>query len=81
MLTSTSANILIYPNPSNGTIKIDLDMDAKVSISNAIGQSILNSYMPAGTHSIEFNDVNDGIYIVKVISGNTQTIKRLVISK
>jgi hypothetical protein len=41
----------------------------------------MNTSMLAGTHVIELNDVADGMYFVKVFSGNTQTIKRLVVSK
>ena len=80
-LTSPSADIFIYPNPSNSSFKIELASDAKVSISNAIGQLVMNTSILAGTHTILLNDVSEGIYFVKVISGNTQTIKRLVVSK
>jgi PKD repeat protein len=81
LLASPSADIFMYPNPSNGSFKIELTSVAKVSISNVIGQVIMNTSMLAGTHTIVLNDVTDGIYFVKVISGNTQTIKRLLVSK
>lgn len=81
MLTSASSNIFMYPNPSNGAFTIELASDAKVSISNALGQVVMSTSMIAGTHTIVLNDVTDGIYFVKVITGNTQTIKRLVVSK
>jgi hypothetical protein len=81
MLTSTSSNMFIYPNPSNGSFTIELASDANVSISNALGQVVMSTSMIAGTHTIVLSDVTDGIYFVKVITGNTQTIKRLVVSK
>jgi hypothetical protein len=71
----------LYPNPSNGSFTIELASDAIVSITNALGQVVMNTTMIAGTNHVALNDVTEGIYFVKVITGNTQTIKRLVVSK
>jgi trimeric autotransporter adhesin len=79
-LTNTTS-FSIYPNPNNGAFIIELGTNAKVIITNALSQEFMNTNLEVGSHNINLYDVANGIYFIKVISGNTQTTKRLVISK
>jgi Concanavalin A-like lectin/glucanases superfamily/Secretion system C-terminal sorting domain len=74
------ATLRLYPNPNNGLFTIELNTNSKVIITNALGQEFMNADFPSGNYNIALNEAN-GIYFIKVISGNTQTTKRLVINK
>jgi hypothetical protein len=66
-------------NQNNGAFKIEFANVSRVTISNTIVEVVLNSSMPEGTPMIVLNDIADGIYNIKVISGSTQILKRLEI--
>jgi hypothetical protein len=87
MLTSASANMFIYPNPTSGILNVEVETDVleatTIEITNALGQVVLapSPLERAGVRSFNISNFSNGIYFVKVITGNTQTIKRLVVSK
>ncbi len=72
--------VRLFPNPTQGAFTIQLNSDSKIIITNALGQEFLNKDFNEGLHNITLNEAT-GIYFVKIITGNIQTTKRLVISK
>jgi Secretion system C-terminal sorting domain len=78
--TIISNPISIYPNPNNGVFTIELSANAKVIITDALGREFMNTDFNTGNYNVTLNEAN-GVYFVKVIIGNTQTTKRLVINK
>ena len=79
-----------YPNPSNPVSKIDFQVpyDTKVSLKvyDLTGKEVsvlVNGYLPAGFHTVEFNGSNlaSGIYIYKLTADNFSDIKKLVLVK
>ncbi len=68
----------LYPNPSSGEFNLTLTADAKMSVSNAIGQDILNQALPEGKHMIDLKDQAAGVYFVKVVVGNSMQTLKLV---
>lgn len=76
----------VYPNPSNGTFRIQLNdyvgADVQVRIVNTIGQVVYSNIiavMDAVTvEEVQLN-VEPGTYLVQVLSGNEVTINPVVI--
>jgi Leucine-rich repeat (LRR) protein len=64
--TNLSANITIFPNPTEGSLKIKcVNCTIKnVRVFNAIGQSIIESKTPI----LDLSDLGAGMYIVRVTS-------------
>ncbi|KXK52923.1 MAG: peptidase S8/S53 subtilisin kexin sedolisin [Chlorobi bacterium OLB5] len=67
-----------YPNPFNPVTKISYDIpigsNVKITISDLLGREVfvlINEYMPAGTHSVNFNadNLSSGVYFYKLESG------------
>jgi len=54
--------------------------NSKVIITNTLGQEFMNADFTSGNYNLNLNEAN-GVYFVKVISGNTQATKRLIINK
>jgi hypothetical protein len=70
------ASIQIYPNPNNGLFTLELKSTAKINVTNALGQVVLNETFEAGKHSLDIQNQSKGIYFVKVTENNKQqTIK------
>lgn len=80
-------DILIYPNPNNGNFEIKLNSlfrgSIDVEIYNNIGQIIskLETEITESndTVNISLNNLNSGIYFVKVISGSTSKTRKIII--
>lgn len=76
----------IYPNPGNGLIHLSASNpgDAKIMVYDLLGNVIYNETAELSTSqakAIQLNDVSNGIYLVKVISGDKTFTQRIVISK
>lgn len=79
-----------YPNPFNPSTKIKLALpisaNVKLTVYNAIGQQvtqIVNNYMEAGYHSVDFNASNlpSGMYFYKIKAGNFESVKKMLLVK
>jgi sugar lactone lactonase YvrE len=77
-----SANVSVYPNPNNGSFVITTNENAKTIIVTDILGNELVSINPKGntTNNINLSAQPSGVYFIKVIAGNTQTVKRIIIS-
>jgi hypothetical protein len=71
-------NINVYPNPSNGIFHIELNTDSKVSITNTLGQTIVNENLHSGKHELDIYNQANGIYFVKVVQNNNQQIIKII---
>ncbi|MCP4521266.1 MAG: T9SS type A sorting domain-containing protein [Cytophagales bacterium] len=74
----------IYPNPSQGTSTIDLNIadnsEVQVTVFNAIGNEVANVF--EGTTSstnLEVSDLSQGIYFVQVIVNGEAYLEKLIV--
>jgi hypothetical protein len=75
---NNGANLSVYPNPSNGVYTIELDTDAKLVVTNAIGEVVLTKTGSAGTQNIDIQNQIGGVYFVNVIMSNKQQVIKLI---
>ncbi|HRH11644.1 MAG TPA: T9SS type A sorting domain-containing protein, partial [Bacteroidia bacterium] len=68
----------LYPNPNKGVFTIELPVQANVSVINVIGKEILNRNIEAGKNTINLTDFSTGVYFVKVKSGESQVIYKVI---
>lgn len=70
----------IYPNPAKEfvTIKLNKEVETKVSIYNSIGQLVLEKIVK-GTQNIDTSKLNKGIYIIQLENKEVKTSKKLII--
>jgi hypothetical protein len=71
-IASANAVINVYPNPNTGLFNIELSSDAKVVITNSLGQVIVTEEMSSGKHELDIHNQADGIYFIKVIENSKQ---------
>ena len=72
------ASINIYPNPNNGIVNVTLTsalaQNSTLEIYDAIGKLVVKQALTSELNTINISDLNNGMYMFKVIN-NTKTVK------
>jgi hypothetical protein len=82
-------DVEVYPNPVSTTAIISFEnltaAETSIEVTNLVGQVVINEFLGnvVGAQYIEINasDLNSGLYLVNIKSGNTVTTKRIVVAK
>ncbi|MBI4947447.1 MAG: T9SS type A sorting domain-containing protein, partial [Bacteroidetes bacterium] len=76
----SAKNISVYPNPSNGKFKIELELNSKaqILICNVLGETIYKAQAQQGKQEINISDFANGIYMLKVFNNEQQQYVRIV---
>lgn len=77
-----SNDFTIYPNPTNGQITIETQTHnaSTVEVVNVIGEVILRDDF-SNSKLLDLSDFQDGIYLIKVSSGDEVFVKKIVLRK
>ena len=79
--------VLVYPNPANDLISIQLksenvNLSTQVKITDLLGREIFNSlYSNADVLQIPISEISNGVYLVTIKNGNKQSTKKIVIRR
>lgn len=78
-------NITLYPNPSNGIVKIklhELTSDLTYQVYNVLGQSLV-AKTPIHNKTIDLSTFSDNIYFIRITETETNNtlVKKVVLSK
>ncbi|MEQ8243076.1 T9SS type A sorting domain-containing protein [Fulvivirga sp.] len=78
--SSFNEELSIYPNPSNGLVKIKIEPTGSDSyqILNSEGKIIQKGTL--NTNSINTSQLTSGVYIIKIINGKSIATERLIIN-
>ncbi len=69
----------IYPNPVNNILSIDSqEIITKVSIFNLLGQEVKTSNPETNNVSVDVNNLDSGVYIVKLVAGDKKSTKKFI---
>ena len=68
----TTGSMNVYPNPTNGQIKIELESPSTIELIDIQGNIILQKHYDAGIAMLDLNGIGNGIYFIK---GNGVTEK------
>jgi Poly(3-hydroxybutyrate) depolymerase len=69
----TTGSLNIYPNPTNGQIKIELDSPTTIEVIDIKGNTILHKQFEAGIANLDLQGADNGVYFVKA-NGLTEKI-------
>lgn len=73
---------IMYPNPVVNTFFISMQANGNLEIINVAGVSMRKTNLVSGINSIDVTNLNNGIYIIKIITENNETItKRAIVNK
>jgi len=84
-----SNNVLIYPNPSNGNLKISYQVNQKgkvdvsiLSMDGKVIKSVLSEQKEKGDYHLNLTEnLESGSYFVKISSHNNLIVKKIIILK
>ncbi len=76
----SSANMMLYPNPTNGVLTIKSDLiNGTIEFVNALGQTVVSENITRETQTINISSLTNGIYFVKLIeNGKVVDVKKVV---
>jgi formylmethanofuran dehydrogenase subunit D len=83
----TTNTLKVYPNPTTSLVNIDLpsnlSSNAKVSLTNVLGQEVVLNDITRNANSMQVNvnHLPNGVYTIKVIDGGSVSTGSLVIQK
>ena len=74
-----SNNYKMYPNPSKGIIYFDgLNNNSQITVTNILGESLM---FVENVKSIDLSNYVNGIYFVKIKSGNNVSTEKIILNK
>ena len=71
----------VYPNPTNGQIKIEAESLKYITISNMLGQTIYEGKAYGDRFEYDFGKHGAGIYLVRIETGEGVATKRVVVTR
>ena len=80
---ATNNIINTYPNPSTGILNIELaeNVNSTVSIINILGEVVYSQTKNTKTFTFDLANQPNGIYFVRVTTGNNVSTKRVLLAK
>ena len=75
-----TSNVSLYPNPTNGLLNIEGQGTMHISISNLLGQKVLE-LNAEGNSSIDLSGYGQGIYLVRIVTENGVTLQKVNVRK
>lgn len=85
-LGSNNLDFQMYPNPSNGLVNIQLGTaynSVTINVYSVVGTTVFSQQFTQGMdmQTIDLGMLNNGIYIVELVSGSERGIQRLIVNK
>jgi hypothetical protein len=74
-LRATKDNIKLYPNPTNGTVFINMPNPNKVYVYNTLGILTKELYLEKGEHEIDISNFPSGVYLFRIANESIKLIK------
>lgn len=70
--------ILIYPNPFENQLNIEVPQTMTINITNVLGQNIYSQKLLKGRNSIRLENAQSGIYFIEFINHEEKWVKKLI---
>ena len=61
-----SINARIYPNPTNGVVRIEAESINNVSVFNVVGQKVLEQNVNENQYVIDMKQFGNGVYMIRI---------------
>lgn len=75
-VSEDSINAKLYPNPTSGDINIEVPEMQHITITNTLGQTVVDMELDADTSSINMAQFGTGMYLIRIQTENSSCTKR-----
>jgi hypothetical protein len=79
-----NANVNLYPNPTSGEVTLEINStiaDYKVSVLDILGREVKSFETTSTTNKIDLTNASNGVYFVKIQSGDQFLTKKITLNK
>ena len=83
-LNSIDNKVVVYPNPTSGAFNVDLTQlksTANVQIINTLGEVVAERSNQTGVANFDMTAYASGMYMVRVMNAEGQSVKRVSLAK
>ncbi len=77
-IDNISSKISIYPNPTSGIVKFDVEANCKVDFFDATGKLVLSENISASKNSIDLSGLNSNLFFVRITEGNNVSFTKIL---
>jgi hypothetical protein len=70
-------NANVYPNPTNGIISVEAEGMKRVTVSNALGQILVDEAIESNATQLNLSQFTPGTYLVRVYTHNGTALKKV----
>lgn len=77
-------NILIYPNPANTQIHIEVPesrYEMFLKLSDISGKTIVSKKISSDNFDLDVSDIPSGIYLLTISNSNTEAVSKIIITR
>ena len=78
---TSNVNAVLYPNPANQTTQLEIKSEShstfNVSVSSLLGAEVMNFKASTGNNQLDFSNLPNGSYFLKLESSNKQETRTL----
>ena len=69
----------IYPNPSNGIVKINTENEVAINVIDILGKVVYSNNKINKNSIMDFSDLQKGIYVLQIIDENINSSQKLIL--
>ena len=69
--------LMVYPNPTNGNLNINVEAMRRITIANALGQIVYDQEVVGDSEIIDMAQYKTGVYMVRIVTDNGVAVERV----
>ena len=76
---NTDNNVALYPNPTNGLVKIMANGMRHITVVSTLGQVVFDADIEGDEYQINMAQFNTGVYVVRIATENGVSTQRVTV--
>lgn len=78
LVEETETTSSVFPNPSTGIFKLELQENSAITVFDIRGKLMLNKEMQSGINTLNLEEVPSGVYLLRVNSNSTNEQHKII---
>ncbi len=78
---NNSIEVAVYPNPTNGLVKIEAESIKHISISNMLGQVVFDGKVDGDAFEYDFSGQKTGVYLVRIETASGVVVNKVSVTR